>query len=767
MSPRNHILFSLSIFILITILSSNLFGQGIAVVLSGGGSRGMAHIGVLKALEENGIPIDYILGTSIGAAIGGLYASGYSPEEIEVLFSNNNFNQWINNDFDPGKTYYYMKDAEDAGWIELKMDFKNRYSKILPPKVKNPAELDFELTRIFASASAAANYDFNQLMIPFRCVTSDIDSNRAAILKRGNLANSIRASITFPFLFKPIEIDGTLMFDGGMYNNFPADVAIEAFNPALIIGSKVSGNYPKPDPDDVLSQIQNMLMVNTDFHLDSSKGILIEPPVKRVSLTDFSPYAEFIESGYNETLIRLPEIISKIPGRRSKDDLKIIRTNFNLKKQEYNIDSIFLDGLNSKEEKYVRKTLTHKSKNLSLSKVEPLYYKLVTDNQLVVNGLKMHYNQDKRKYDLFLNLKPTNKLNIKFGGNISSHLANEAMVEINYHTLFQDALRLKFNVYFGRFYTSVLLGGRLDFPGRLPFYLGGKLVYNHYDYFKGNIHFIEDVTPSFLIENGNYFKAYGGIPTNITGKIEADLTLGFNDDLYYQNNIFSREDTADRTKFGFIKTGLTWEMNSLNRKQYASSGARFRIMAGFIGGEEEYISGSKSNELPENPKTKHNQIFFDLLWDNYFKTLGPIKLGFFGHLHLSNQEFFSNYTSSLLSAPAFEPIPESKTLFLPNYRAYNYGAAGLKLVWRVSKRIDIRAESYLFQPYQHIMKNDDNTAYFGNTLEDRYWIANGAVVYHTFFGPISVSLNYFDNPEESLFFSLNIGFLIFNQRALE
>jgi NTE family protein len=121
----------------------------------------------------------------------------------------------------------------------------------------------------------------------------------------------------------------------------------------------------------------------------------------------------------------------------------------------------------------------------------------------------------------------------------------------------------------------------------------------------------------------------------------------------------------------------------------------------------------------------------------------------------------------LLAAPAFEPIPESKTLFLTNYRAYDYGAVGLKLVWNITRRLDLRGEMYVFQPYEQIMQAEDNTAYFGEVLSNRYWMGTGALVYHTFFGPISLSVNYFDNPDEKFFVALNIGYLIFNRKAME
>lgn len=767
MTFRNRIyFFSLTIIILLA-GAKYAFGQGVAVVLSGGGSRGMAHVGVLKALEENNIPIDYIAGTSIGAAVGALYAAGISPEEIERIFVGDNFERWVNMNPDPGLSYFYTKDDPDAGWIDFKLDFKNRYSKILPPRVKNPAELDFELVEIFADASAVAGYNFDSLMVPFRCVTADIDSSRAVVLSKGNLANAVRATVTFPFLFKPIEIDGKLLFDGGMYNNFPTDVARESFNPSVIIGSKVSGNFPKPDPDDVISQIQNMLMTNTDFSLDTNTGILIEPPLKKTSLTDFSRHKEYIQDGYLATMQKMDEIKKKVPGTISAEAINTKRRNFVSRKPEYVIDSIHILGLTEREKRYVYKALVHNQEKLTLKDIEPDYYKLVADEQLVLNGIKMRYKPAQRKYDVFLRIKPANKFNLKFGGNISSRVANLAFVELSYKELFQDALKLKMNVYFGRFYSSAYLGGRFDFPGKLPVYLGGNLTYNHFDYFKNTLHFIEDVTPSYLIQDENYFRIYGGIPTNTTGKLELDFSVGLREDSYYQNNVFSREDTADVTKFSFLQSTLSWELNSLNRKQYASSGARFRLKAGILTGEEEFIRGSVSEMETPVPKKAHNRLFFDLLWDNYFQQLGKVKLGFYGRLHLSNQELFSNYTASLLAAPLFEPIPESKTLVLPDFRAYNFGAAGLKVVWNIFRRVDLRAETYLYQPYRQIMRNDNNRPFFGEEFANRYWMASGTLVYNSFFGPISLSVNYFENPEEKFYVALNIGYLIFNRRALD
>ncbi|OYT13690.1 MAG: hypothetical protein B6I19_03800 [Bacteroidetes bacterium 4572_114] len=758
----------LKIFILLGVLIFSWDGmaQKVAVVLSGGGSRGAAHIGVLKALEENNIPIDYITGTSIGAMVAGLYASGYSPQQIEDYFVSSDFARMATGQIDSRYSYYYKKDSPDASWVDIDLNLKQNISTFLQTNIISPVEMDFAFMKLFAGAAAVASNDFDKLFVPFRCVAADIDSNQTIVLRSGDLCKSIRASLTFPFYFRPIEIDNKLLFDGGMYNNFPSDVALKDFNPDVIIGSKVAGNYPKPDPDDVLSQIQKMLMSDTDFTVQLDSGVLIEPPVEKVDLLDFSKSQEFINSGYNETNIHLDEIRKLITDFRDVDEVEKSREIFNNRKPLYLIDSVQISGLNQNEAAYVHRTLVHKSLDLSLDKIEPGYFNLATDNMLEINSSYMRFDSLAGKYSLYMDIKPADRFSLKFGGNISTRIANQAFVELQYKYLFRNALRLKANVYFGRFYSSVLLGGRLDFPGKTPYYIGGRLVYNHFDYFKSNIHFFEDITPSFLIQDDNYFKVFAGIPVTKTGKLEAAATLASLEDDYYQSNIFSREDTADQTQFQCFAGSIEWELNSLNRKQYASAGAKFIISASYVTGTEKFTSGSLCT-MAEDTEINHHWGRVRLIWDNYFEKLGPVMFGFYGELYLSNQNLFSNYTASLLAAPAFEPIPESKTLFLPNFRAYNYGAAGLKAVIKLSRRFDLRAETYIFQPYQQILKAEDNTAYFGGEFDSRYFMASGALVYHSYFGPVSLTANYFDTPDEKFYVVLNVGYIIFNKRAFE
>lgn len=336
---------------------TGLFGQKVAVVLSGGGAKGVCHIGVLKALEEAGIPIDYIAGTSMGAIVGGLYAAGYSPGEMEQLVTSPEFTEWVSGRIDPQYIYYFRKPYADASWMTFKFKYDSVLQTQLPTNIVSPVRMDFAFMELFANASAAANYNFDSLMVPFRCVASDVDANKPVVLKSGDLGSSIRASMTFPFYFKPIRINGKLLFDGGMYNNFPSDVAYEDFFPDIIIGSKAAQNAQPPSDDNVVSQLTNMLMEKSNYNVICESGVMIEPQLKVVNVIDFSHTQEFIDSGYVAAQRKIAEIRQFVLDSVSPAERIAKRKAFNDLKPEYLVKNYSITGLTSGQYTYIRRLL--------------------------------------------------------------------------------------------------------------------------------------------------------------------------------------------------------------------------------------------------------------------------------------------------------------------------------------------------------------------------------------------------------------------------
>ena len=217
------------------------YPQKVGLVLSGGGALGLAHVGVLKALEENNIPVDYITGTSAGAMIGSMYSAGISPQQMEYLFFDDKFELMSNGGIETQYKYFFRKTESDASIVNVRFSNDFNVSKSLPTNLTNPISLDFEYMKQYSNISAQANYNFDSLFVPFRCVASDISTKSQVVFGTGHLNQAVRASMTYPGYIRPIMVEGKLLFDGGLYNNFPSDIMYDEFMPDIIIGVNFSG----------------------------------------------------------------------------------------------------------------------------------------------------------------------------------------------------------------------------------------------------------------------------------------------------------------------------------------------------------------------------------------------------------------------------------------------------------------------------------------------------------------------------------------------
>ncbi len=185
--------------------------QKIGLVLSGGGATGLAHIGVLKALEERGIPIHYITGTSAGALVGSMYAAGYSPEEIEAYVMSEDFQLMTKGKVRSTQRFLYKEEEMNAGMINVSFSGDSILQKSLPTSVITSSYLDFEMLKLLGTTGASYGNDFDSLFVPFRCVASDITNKKSIVFSEGFLNQAVRASMTYPFYFNPIRVNGILM----------------------------------------------------------------------------------------------------------------------------------------------------------------------------------------------------------------------------------------------------------------------------------------------------------------------------------------------------------------------------------------------------------------------------------------------------------------------------------------------------------------------------------------------------------------------------
>ncbi len=744
--------------------------QKVGLVLSGGGSSGLCHIGMLKALEENNIPVDYVCGTSIGGLIGAYYASGHSPAEMERLVKTYFFQNVTRGDV-PVKYEYMVKKREDyAAWLNFKYDFRDNYLKNLPTNVVNSMPIDYYLMENFSGVSNRFKNNFDSLLIPFRCVASDIADKKSVVFSQGDLASAIRASMSYPFYLRPLQLNGKLLFDGGLYNNFPADIMLKEFHPDVLIGCNVAEKNATPDDENVYLQLRTLLMSETDFNPHTPNGFVVEPWCD-VSVFDFNKAQRLIDSGYASTMRLMPEIKKKITRLADGKALEEKRTRYKsyLNLQKTVIEKIEVEGFSPAQVRFITRSLYYGKKPFTLQLLRKRYFRLASEDKIKNIYPVLTLNPLTGNYTLKLKGKKEKPFYLEPGSIISNRPISEGFLGLQFNHLGKVATSAYVNGYAGKLYTGSYSQLRFDFPGRVPFFVQPSFTWSRWDYYSSSALFYDFIKPAYLVQEDQFGEIKVGVPVgNISQfNISAGVTQWKNQ--YYQTDIFTKADTADVTYFNYSYLQANYKINTLNRKMYASEGSFLNLRARYLIGRESHFPGNTSIDTTSfRNLAKTPWLQFKLTFDNYIRPTRYFKFGILFETVYSTQSFFSNYQASILSAPAFNPTPESQTFFIDAYRAHNYLAGGFKLISSPSRNFDLRAEAYVFQPVLSIRKNVDGKAeYTSKAFLYRYLSGMVALVYNSPIGPVSASVNYYDKSDNPVSFFLHIGYIIFNRKSID
>jgi NTE family protein len=283
----------------------------IGLVLSGGGARGTAHIGVLKVLEENHIPIDMISGTSFGSIVGGLYAAGYSADDLQDILENIDWKESLSGRAPREERSFRRKQDDNGFLIRFKLGIKDGKLK-LPGGLITPNNLRLTLQDLINERTNVE--DFDELPIPFRAVATDLGTGNAFVLEEGNLASAMIASMAIPALFPPIEYDGHLLVDGGVTNNVPVDV-VRSMGADIVIVVDIS--TPMMSTDEIKSftnVIDQLVLMMTSKNAAAQlatltdQDILIRPELDDIGFVDFERSMEAIPRGETATQMALPKL---------------------------------------------------------------------------------------------------------------------------------------------------------------------------------------------------------------------------------------------------------------------------------------------------------------------------------------------------------------------------------------------------------------------------------------------------------------------------
>jgi len=744
-----------------------LKGQSVGLVLSGGGAKGLAHIGVIKALEEYGIPIDYIGGTSMGAIIGGCYAMGLSTDEMIEIIGSEEFGYWMSGKLEEKYKYYFKAEEPGPEIFNVGIDLKDSVPKTrLPLSVIPNYLMDFAFMEIFSRASAAATYDFDSLFVPFLCNAVDISNSKERVFRTGDLSQAVRASMTVPLYFRPIVMEGSIMYDGGIYNNFPVQHVLEEFNPDVIIGSKAAmGNTP-PDEFDILAQIENIVMKPSSYEIDTERGILLDMDLEKQSLLDFGKLDEFVEVGYRKTIEKMDSIKMLLNGRTiDTATIALRREIFKDKLPELLFNEFEFTGLNEKQQEYVEASIRQSDSIVDVREMKQEYLKLANDKSLFYIYPRAVYKPEDSLFTLKLRVLPQTPLEANFGLFFSTTGLAQTHLGFSYRQISEVSALLKGSIQFGRFYDGVNLGFRFDYPAKVPLFFEGNFNYNGFQYNSYNTNFFfEDQKPSYITEDEINFRFDVGTPFRINGIVKSGVGIGRNKEIYYMTKDFSSTDTSEVSNVNKASIYVASERNTLNNKQFATEGAH-RIQAIRAGyGVESYYPGSTA--LVENNE-KQSYYWWSIRLENcgYIPLKGSFSLGYHLRVQATFSPLLSNYYSSIIEAPVFQPNLITKGLFMERYRAHQFIAAGLMPVYKFSERLHAKLEAYSYFPVQEILMDENNLAYFGNYFKSMRSMFYASMSFVSVAGPVSLYLGYISDEENPWIAQLSFGYLLFNKKS--
>jgi NTE family protein len=549
----------------------------IGLVLSGGGAKGLAHIGVLKVIDSLNIKIDYIGGTSMGAIVGGLYASGYSADDLELLFSKIDTDALIQ-DYIPRNSKAFNQKRNDEVYL-IALPFKN--FKISAPTGLSKGVYNFNLLSRYTYHVKEIR-DFSKFKIPFFCIATDIETGKDAVLKEGILSQAIVASGAIPSLYYPVEIDGKLLVDGGVSNNYPVE-HLRAIGADIVIGVDVQDGLLTRENlngiTDVLIQISNFPTDQKTIENIKLTDIYIKPNIKGYNVFSFDKAQEIIKTGKEAAVLYL-------------DQLKVLKENKKIEREKVTFsDSVYI-------------------------------------NNIVINPLK-NYTEAYVKGKL--NLEPNSKISFeKFEKGINGLNASENFSAIYYD--FDADNNLNFTIKENQINTLLKAGLHFDDL----FKTGILLNYTHKKLISKNDYFSLDVVLGdnfrynldYYLDNGFYWSfGVNSKYTSFNRNIKTDFNNGttFSDLNLNSINI----DFSDISHQAFLQT-------LFSKKFIIGGGCELKHL--------KFFSPTIQNITPIFDNSDYFSVFGFVKYDSFDNKYFP-KSGWYFNGELKNYIFSSNYTN--------------------------------------------------------------------------------------------------------------------------
>lgn len=723
--------------------------QSVGLVLSGGGAKGIAHIGLIQALEDNDIPIDYITGTSMGAIVGGLYACGYTPAEMMELINSDYFGYLSSGKADPAFTYYFSKGSPSPQMFAMSVGGRDSTarSKIFNPQsLISPMPMSFGFMQIFSAYGAQCDGNFDRLFVPFRCVASDVAQKRKKVMGAGDLGESIRASMSFPLIFQATEIDGQVLYDGGIYDNFPVGVMQTEFAPSVIIGSDVSAPSDGP-ANSYFQQLDLLVSRAQSYEVPPETGIKVRIDVSNFGLLDWDRADAIYRAGYSRGIEMMDSIKARIPTRADSTARRLRRAVFKSGTPALRFDSVNVEGATKRQNEYI-KYLFHPAKGtdtIGIDRARLAFYRALSSGKMSYLRPRAHVNNDSA--GLFtLDLKALVKSNFSVGAGAYITSSNNSYLYLRggYSSLSFSSVSTDIEAWIGQSYMAGALTGRLDIASALPSALVLNAVASRRKYYEDEELFFRDNEPAFVTAHEYFAKLAWAMAAGRRGCVDIGLGGGkLRNTFYSPGHEGGYREGRHHVDFALGQAYAAYRSSTLDNINYPLSGSSLNASFAAVLGKATCGQAGADGRGTD----KHMAwLQLDAHWRNYISLGRHWVLGTEARALLSNRPLPGSYEASVSSAPAYSPTPASTNTFNPALRANSFLAATVVPVYKFNSSLSARFSASVFAPLRGIREGDGGTARFGRCFDSTEFFGKLNLVYALPFGNIAGYCNYSSSP---------------------
>ena len=723
--------------------------QSVGLVLSGGGAKGIAHIGLIQALEDNDIPIDYITGTSMGAIVGGLYACGYTPAEMMELINSDYFGYLSAGKADPAFTYYFSKGSPSPQMFAMSVGGRDSTarSKIFNPQsLISPMPMSFGFMQIFSAYGAQCGGNFDRLFVPFRCVASDVAQKRKKVMGAGDLGESIRASMSFPLIFQATEIDGQVLYDGGIYDNFPVGVMQTEFAPSVIIGSDVSAPSDGP-ANSYFQQLDLLVSRAQSYEVPPETGIKVRIDVSNFGLLDWDRADAIYRTGYRRGVEMMDSIKARIPTRADSTARRLRRAVFKSGTPALRFDSVNVEGATKRQNEYI-KYLFHPAKGtdtIGIDRARLAFYRALSSGKMSYLRPRAHVNNDSA--GLFtLDLKALVKSNFSVGAGAYITSSNNSYLYLRggYSSLSFSSVSTDIEAWIGQSYMAGALTGRLDIASTLPSALVLNAVASRRKYYEDEELFFRDNEPAFVTAHEYFAKLAWAMAAGRSGCVDIGLGGGkLRNTFYSPGHEGGYREGRHHVDFALGQAYAAYRSSTLDNINYPLSGSSLNASFAAVLGKATCGQAGADGRGTD----KHMAwLQLDAHWRNYISLGRHWVLGTEARALLSNRPLPGSYEASVSSAPAYSPTPASTNTFNPAFRANSFLAATVVPVYKFNSSLSARFSASVFAPLRGIREGDGGTARFGRCFDSTEFFGELNLVYALPFGNIAGYCNYSSSP---------------------